>query len=87
MAFLFPAAELLLEGVETGIGSQIVSGLYNEFKPKIQDKVTTELGNAAGNFAKNNRIAKETLDKAYVVSNIKMTKKVQKHKSKKRRTG
>tara|TARA_B110000285_G_scaffold92421_1_gene105843 strand:- start:658 stop:921 length:264 start_codon:yes stop_codon:yes gene_type:complete len=87
MAFLFPAAELLLESVEAGVGGQILSGIYDEFKPKIQDKVTTELGNAAGNFAKNNKIAKETLDKAYVVSNIKMTKKVQKHKSRKRRTG
>lgn len=54
MAFLAPFAEIVLEGIEAGVATNIVSGISNEFVKKAKPLVSQEAGKVIADYASNN---------------------------------
>lgn len=55
MAFLLaPMAELVMEGIEAGVATNIVSGVSNEFVKVMKPAVSNEAGKLIGDYASNN---------------------------------
>lgn len=67
MAFMLPIfGELVLEGVESAVAGNIVTGVYDHFEPKVKQVVTTELGNAIKDYSSKHPLGyvSKTLDVA-----------------------
>jgi len=71
MAFLPIMGELILGGIESGVASNIISAVYNEFEPDVKRVASDKLGNAIGDYYKQHPLSfvSTTLDKANEVKN------------------
>ena len=83
MAFLFPAAELVLESVETATIGSFGNAIINQFKKPIENVVADETGKLAGSYAAKNKggVVDKAIDTAYF---YKKKKPHHKHKNKRR---
>ena len=67
MAFLLPLGELVLEGLEAGVASNMGKEIYDSFAPKIRDASADLLGKQIAGYARENPngFVAETLNKTY----------------------
>ena len=67
MAFLFPAAELVLDAVEAGAVSSFGNAVINTFAPPIKQTIADESGKIIGKVAKENPggLVDKTVDASY----------------------
>lgn len=71
MSFLLPLGELVIEGIEGGVASNMGKEIYNQFAPKIKESVinlaSDFVGRNVGNFIQNhpNTFITNTLEKSY----------------------
>jgi hypothetical protein len=67
MSFLLPLGELVLEGLEAGVASNMGKEIYNSFAPKIRDASADLLGKQIAGYAHENPngFVAETLNKTY----------------------
>ena len=84
-AFLFPAAELVLDAVEGATVSSFGNSIINTFAPKAKEIVANETGKIIGKTAKDNPggIVDTTVNTAYFYKK----KPYHHHKKHKRRVG
>lgn len=71
MSFLlYPLGELVLEGMATGIATNMGKEVYDTFAPKLRDASTDLLGKKIGGYAHDNPdgFVAETLNKSYQYS-------------------
>lgn len=70
MAFLLPLGELVLEGMATGVASNMGKEIYDTFAPKLKDASSDLLGKQIGGYAQENPegFVAQTLQKSYQYS-------------------
>jgi hypothetical protein len=70
MAFLLPLGELVLEGMATGMATNMGKEVYDSFAPKLKDASTDLLGKKIGGYAHDNPdgFVAQTLEKSYQYS-------------------
>jgi len=70
MAFLLPLGELVLEGIASGMATNMGKEVYDTFAPKLKDASTDLLGKKIGGYAHENPdgFVAQTLEKSYQYS-------------------
>lgn len=71
-----PLGELVLEGMATGMATNMGKEVYDTFAPKLRDASTELLGKKIGGYAHDNPngFVAETLNKSYQYSKLPTTK-------------
>ena len=70
--FLYPLGELVLEGMATGMATNMGKEVYDTFAPKLRDASTELIGKQIGGYASQNPngFVAETLEKSYQYSKL-----------------
>lgn len=71
MAFLYPLGEIVIEGIEAGLASNMGKEIINSFAPKIKDGIIDLTGKqiAAYAAAQPTGFVAKTINKAYKYAN------------------
>jgi hypothetical protein len=86
MAFLLPLGELVLEGMASGMATNMGKEVYDTFAPKLRDASTDLLGKKIGGYAHDNPngFVAETLEKSYQYSKVSPTNTQHAHRHSRR---
>jgi hypothetical protein len=86
MAFLLPLGELVLEGMASGMATNMGKEVYDTFAPKLRDASTDLLGKKIGGYAHDNPngFVAETLEKSYQYSKVSPTNTQHSHRHSRR---